>query len=127
MPTNDAVNTLDDLWERDLAGYEIAPGYYLELEHGLMGFFPAITTRDGEIVVCLARSQLSRVLKCLPARPARIGELFLLVNKSNGLAFNLSHPRERGKWLKPFLILSEKKLASLCARENSFAWSPGLL
>ena len=73
----------------DLSDFRIGMGYWLELKHGLMGTFPALTTKDDEPFFCLNEGAVKMALSLLSKRPFRIEKVLLLINEKKKMAFDL--------------------------------------
>ncbi len=116
---------LGEMIEKDLAGFQLVKGYFLELEHGLMGFFPAIIASSEKIVVCSDILLLKKVWELLPKRPAKLREVLLLADVEQRFGFDVqSQYREKAE---PVHILSTGEFSELSQKPDSFKWSPGLL
>ncbi|MDD5340942.1 MAG: hypothetical protein PHC97_00720 [Patescibacteria group bacterium] len=125
---NDSIESLGHLLGQDLAGWQIAYYHCLKLKHGLMGYFPAITTAtvdatEPEIVGVLDKKLLRKVWQTLPKREAKIDTLLVLANTEKGIAFDLKGDVE----IMPLKIFSKKEIDELLTKENPFRWSPGLI
>ena len=118
---------LADVMSRDLAGFQLVKAYFLELEHTLMGFFPAITKKDKEMVVCLNKSLLEKVWNLLLRRSAKVVEVILLVNVHGG-CFGFDIRNENKENTKSVHILLEEEFLSLTEKseESPFEWASGL-
>lgn len=118
---------LADLFGCDLAGYQIAYCHFLELDHNLMGFFPAIY-ENRDIIVTLNKCDLEGVWKKLPRRPAKITSFLVLVQSGDGISIGFDIAKENNK---PFRIFSPESIESLCKRGdergNPVSWTPGLI
>jgi len=99
---------LAELLGKDLAGWQFVNGYFLELSHDVMGFFPAVVAKTDETVVCLSKKILGRVAECLPARESEVGECLLLVNTEKKQSFSIQC--NEGLWkLVPVYVLTEEE------------------
>lgn len=122
--------TLGGLFGKDLAGWQITPGHFLELQHGLMGTFPAILDDssgdgDGEMVLVIDKRLLRQVWDRVPRSKAKITTILVVANTELGVAFFLGENfrPEQGQALKLF---SAKDIAKLCEKRSPFRWAPGL-
>ena len=120
-----ATSKLSDFFGRDLAGWKIGYCYLLELEHGLMGSFPAITVEGKEVVVVTTKRLLKEVWDKLKKRSAKITSLLAIGNASEGLAFNLEGIGDKGQ-AKPMRLFEGPELHFMCKQANPFEWAPGL-
>lgn len=129
------MQSLEEVLGQDLMGFQLAAGYYLELKHGLMGFFPAVIRDDGtereEMVVCLNKASLRKVWDRLPPRSAKITRELLLVHPDQEKGFSIAafmhYFNYGGNKPGPLSILTEESSANLCEQEKPFAWAPGLV
>jgi hypothetical protein len=119
--------TLKDVMGNDLTGFQVVKAYFLELEHGLMGFVPAIIKKNKEMVVCLDKSLLEKVWNLLPRRKAKVVEAILLVKMDGSFGFDIRN--ENKEDTDPIHILSEKEFNGLTegGGDSPFGWAPGLL
>ena len=115
---------LADLFGCDLAGWQIAQCHFLELAHGLMGTFPAITVEGREVVAVLDKSLLRQVWDRLEQRQDKVTSLVVVMNPTSGIAFSLENYDKTEA--KPFRILTGKELDALCQKQSPFEWAPGL-
>lgn len=114
---------LGDLKGKDLAGYQFATAYLLKIDHGLMGFHPALVSESDEPVVCLTKKLLKEVWKRLPRRKAKVVEITILTNSI--LCFHIDdgiHPDR-----KPLPILTEEDFERLTQGTEPFVWAPGVV
>jgi len=123
---------LEDVMGMDLARFRLVRAYFLELDHTLMGFFPAIIRKNeiNEInemmVVCLDRALLKKVWDLLPKRRAKIGEVILLVNTDRNFGFDIQN--ENKEKTEPVHILTEREFKRLLKGDDDpFKWAPGLM
>lgn len=119
------LKKLADLFGCDLAGWQIAQCHFLELDHGLMGSFPAITTWGKEVVVVIDIIFLRPVWYCLERRSAKVTSFLAIANPTYGIAFNLAGYEKADTQL--IRIFSKEEIAALCQNSNSFRWHPGLI
>lgn len=121
--------TLFELLKKDwrAEGYQIKKVYYLELKHGLMGFFPAIFCADKEIVFTTDLSILEKVWKSLPPKYATLREHVAYVDEIRGIAYLDAQPAER-ETQEPFKLLTNDWLNTLVDTEDKpFKWAFGLI
>lgn len=107
--------------------YEIKQGYWLQLEHGLMGFFPAIFADDRKrLVITLDKELIVKVWRMLSPRRSKIGENLFYVVKDLGVAYANIDDKEMSE---PDRYLTQEEFDQLTADESArpFAWAPGLL
>lgn len=117
---------LFELLKGDESSYEIKPGFFAQLDHHLMGFFPAIFAEDRKrVVVTLSRELMIKVLETLPPRKFRIGENLFYVFKDHGVAYANIDDKESST---PDRYLTEEEFLKLTADgKKPFKWAPGLI
>jgi hypothetical protein len=116
---------LKKLMEGDQTGYQLHTGYILELQHGLMGFFPAIFKTTKKIVVMLDLELLKKVAATLTPRPFTITSNIFQVNQKLGVAYPMLTNTEDSK---PQVVLTDAELNRLTAEDSHpFEWAPGLI
>lgn len=118
------LQTLGELFDRDLAGWRIARCHFLERAHGLMGTFPALVAETGEVVVTLDEETLERVKECLPPRGSKVTRLTVVIHPESGTAFSLLGREFEA--MTPLCVLTREAVDALCEKEDAFRWSPGL-
>lgn len=128
------IQSLSEILGKDLVGYQLAWGYYLELGDGLMGFFPAVVRNDEieqePMVICLNKASLRKVWDRLEARPARIGRTLFLITPDQDTGFSVTaFANYFGGSNKPGStpVLTDEAMDKLCKIEKPFAWACGLL
>ena len=120
------VGNLGGIIGKDLAGFRISPVFWLELEHGRMGFFPARTARDAEMVVVTERTVLRIAWEKLPRRRAKIRGKFALIHPEMEIGF-IFHNDITGEE-ESIRVFSREGLEQLAGEaESPFEWTPGLL
>jgi hypothetical protein len=117
---------LSGLFGHDLAGWQIAYCHFLELDHGLMGTFPAID-ENRKIVATLNKPALEKVWKQLRRRKAKVSSIMVIANPASGVAFSLDRGYFTPEQIEPLDIFSDEQIEALCAKEGSVRWAPGLI
>jgi hypothetical protein len=122
--------TLGGLFGKDLAGWQITSGYFLELKHGLMGTYPAILDDvsgdgDGEIVLVIEKRLLHEVWKRVPRANAVITTILVVANTELGVAFFLGD-NYRPEQKQVLRLFSDGDIAKICEKRTTFRWAPGL-
>jgi len=113
-----------ELLKGDLLDFEIKKYYYLELEHELMGCFPAIFSGTDEIVITTDLEILSDVWKTLPPKRSKISFNYGYVSKSKNFAYPILGESEYDRETSnPFRLLTSQVDISTM----SFCWAFGLL
>jgi hypothetical protein len=114
---------LSDLVGQDLAGWIITECYFLELKHGLMGSFPAVSD-DKEVIATLNKSALGKVWDQLEKRPAKVSSLRVIAHPEKGVAFCLDNYMKGDT--EPLRTLSTEEITALCEKKDAIQWAPGL-
>ena len=113
-----------------LRNFQIRKAYCPELKHGLMGFFPAIFKDDDKrIVVCLSKDLAEKVVKMLPDRKSKIGELPVLANVVDAYCFDLNFFHrgfDDAMEREELRILTEAEFEKI-KKQEPFMWAPGLI
>lgn len=123
---NTVPKTLGEVMDKDLAGFQQVEAHYLQLSHGLMGFFPALISETGEIVICLDRELLVKVMEKLPKRRSRIDKLQILANIPGQFGFEVGNPN--GKDTQSLHILTAEEFEQRVQQDKKpFKWAPGLV
>ncbi len=118
---------LFEVLKGDPSSYELQVGYFLSLEHGLMGFFPAIFADDSKrVVVTLSKPLIEKVWKMLPPRKSRLSHNTFYVVKTHSVAFADVDDKERSG---PDRYLTEEEFEQLTSdpENKPFKWAPGLI
>jgi hypothetical protein len=121
--------TLKELIEKgDHAGFRLMVGYYVELTHGLMGFFPAIESQSEKMVVTVDPELLKRVWKTLTPRRSKASTQLTYANAETGVAYFIPEKYQQLEESKPFGILTYGRFDELMAGPKpAFKWAPGLI
>lgn len=112
----------------NLSDFRIGMGYWLELKHGLMGTFPALTTKDDEPFFCLNEDAVRKALSLLSKRSFRINKTLLLINEKKKTAFDLLvvvRRWDRGEESESAPIFTEDDLGGM--KVGDLKWAPGLV
>jgi len=91
--TEASVSIPEDLKEvlcRDLRGYSLRIGFSVELQHGLMGYFPAVISRTKVPVVVFDLNLLMRVWMTLNPLLSKPTPCLYYHNKTQNIAFEVS-------------------------------------
>ena len=101
--------------------------YFLELEHGLMGQFPALIKGDGNprnwrMVITLDRGLLVKVQALLSPRRCKVTQINFSVNHSMKIGYEVS---ESGSGTSHRLFDQCEFDALIAADPKPFLWAPG--
>jgi len=111
----------------NLPGWQPAYAYFMEISHGLMGFFPAITSESHKIVVCLDRSDLEKIWTQLPIRNVKVNKELFHINMAKKLVIPMNSPRQGDADSEDFFLIAKGDLPGYLAKQYFFAWAEGLL
>lgn len=123
--------TLSELLKSDpiKAGFELQYVYYLEIKHGLMGFFPAILSSDKRIIFTTDLRLLERVWKILDPRRATVRMEMAYVNRELGLFYIERNRPEEREDEEPSKLLTTTEFDKLVGSNEApppFIWTSGL-
>ena len=110
-------------------GYKLRRGYFLQLKHGLMGFFPAIIPGEDRVVVSLDPELLREVWAILPPRRSEMVSNLFYVNEELGVGFPILETNDFGmESSRPDKMLTREEFSALIAAEPTpFRWARGLV
>jgi len=109
-------------------GYQLQKCYYLALEHGLMGFFPAIVKSDKRMVITTDQSLLTDIWKLLSPRHSKMRSFTGYVHERKGVVYPDKTEQFEQEQATPEALLGRKTFEQLVAKEKeSFEWAPGLV
>lgn len=111
-------------------GFALSKLYYLELDHTLMAFFPAIIYEGKRIIISTDREFIKEVWKLLEPRQSKMSEL--VGYAGSGVAYGRAQGSQVEKEdAKPIRMLTPEELKDLIVAstdENpTFGWARGLL
>ena len=103
-------------------GWQVEIAYYLELDHTLMGQFPALIAGTERVVITLDQSLLEKVRLLLPKRRSKVSSGNFIVNHQIGYGYPV--------WenARPRQLFTEAEFDAMIANNpHPFAWAPGLI
>ena len=110
----------------DKSGYELSIIYFLEIKHGLMGTFPAISIDDRSIFITTDLAVLEVLWQKLPRRDSKISRRIAYVNKETKVGFVLgSGDVAEDLARKPVRLFFMDDLSK--HPEEKFRWANGLI
>lgn len=80
---------LADLHDTELCDWKTSQGYALELQHGLMGYFPLID-ENKKIVVALDKEILKKIWESLTTHKVTLDQFSCMVNKETHTVIPIS-------------------------------------
>lgn len=113
---------LSDIFDLNLNEWKIGEVFLLELDHGLMGFFPAITKHETVIIV-RDKKLLKPVWEILPRRKAKITKLLAICHSRFNFGFNIA----AGEDTESFCVFTETDIQALVGKTDSVMWASGIL
>ena len=123
---------LNELLQRpEKKDFGITVVYFLELSHGLMGFFPAVFTADTKRVVLTSDLLLLKaVWETLTPRRSQIGQAYFCLNPVLSIGYEVRGDSggDEQKRSKPQQILTREEFDRLIAEVGEpFQWALGLV
>jgi hypothetical protein len=118
-----------ELLSGDKSGYEIKEIYALSLEHGLMGYFPAVfVEKRKRIIITSDPSLIFRVWESLEPRKSRLDTELAWVNESLSICYLIKGHSEHDKLTsRPHRLLNEEEHRILKQDgAQPYRWAPGL-
>ncbi|MBL7021845.1 hypothetical protein ISR92_00755 [Patescibacteria group bacterium] len=115
---------LNELSDVERSKLSIATGYFLELDHGLMGFHPAVIPETGKMVVCTDKDLIKEVWETLSPRKSKLGSGQVLVSQDGKFAFDAS--KSDAERLN---VVSREVFDQRMADKErpAFEWAPGVI
>lgn len=109
-------------------GWILSKIYLMELEHGLMGFFPALVAScDKRVVITTDLRLLEKVWKIIEPVSARLSCHVAYVNEDLVFAYVDESDQYDRENSGPLPILNEVEFKELSDDKEPFVWAPGLL
>lgn len=120
---------LHELLKGDTSEWPIKEFYFLELQHGLMGFFPAILESEKRVVIAIDHDVILRVLTMLTPRRSKLVTNRGYVNERLGILYPiLGDNALLQEDSKPQKFVAVSEFNSLTSNgANPFIWAPGLV
>jgi hypothetical protein len=126
MSEGKKVEKLGDIMGKEIESWRVGWIFFLELDHRLMGTFPAILTEDTDVIIVVAEKPLLRkVWEGVPRRRSRISKVMAVYNLELGIAFDIRNPRNERT--QPLRVFSADEVESLAAQSGAFKWAPGMM
>lgn len=115
---------LFEFMKRPVPGFEQKMLYWLELDHGLMGAFPAVIHEERRVIFMTDITLVRRVWKTMRWRRSKIRENMAYVNAEGTVAYLVRKDAEESL---PQPVLTEEEFNELLGRNpQPFQWAPGL-
>lgn len=110
-------------------GFNLTKAYFLELEHGLAGFFPAVLEEGDtdDMIVVTEISVLESVWRIIEPRKAQLVECTVYFNPEKGYCYGDAQHRFEQELRKPFKVLTQDYFDALEKNEDTVRWAYGLL
>lgn len=113
----------------DMREYKMKKFFYLEIMHGLKGFFPAVVQTTKQVVVTVDIDLLKNIWEILPKRPSKISCGRGYYNERLGVLYPVTGTSEHDhKDSTPLRVISEISFGEL-VKNNSrpFGWALGII
>lgn len=118
---------LKELQVGDQTGYKLAPIFLLELDHTLMGFFPAEVKGTKRILMSTDRLLMFKVWRSLEPQKSKMTTVQSYVNEELGICYPINGSSDYElKSSRPHRLLSEAELESFLKVKDSLKWASGL-
>ena len=123
------LENLQQVVDGDQEGFELRTGYSLFLDHGLMGYFPAIYKHDEEEIICFDKELIEKVWALLSPRKSKIRSELFYVNRQTGYCYAIPPDKYYGpEKMEAIEFLTQEKFEKLIAENpEPFEWAPGLV
>lgn len=120
---------LFELLKGDLSDYSLQHIYYLELTHGLMGFFPAVYNDEAEDIIATTDVMLLIELwKTLEPRKSKMNKITAYVDAAGEIAYPDKDSQREREESTPMELLTRERFERLsAAQEEPFRWAFGLI
>ncbi len=118
-----------ELLKKIPAGFEIKEYYYLQLDHGLMGFFPAVFVGSKRVVITTDIELAKEAWGTMTPRKSKLSHNLGHVNEQLGIVYPiLGDDQYEKEESKPLQLLTRTEFEGLLAvSPHPFQWAPGLL
>lgn len=103
--------------------YQIKPCYYLELKHGLMGFFPAVINDTRRMIITSDKDLIEKIWERLSPRQSKMDEDLFYIHENGLIGFPAKH-WNGDQNAKACHLMTEEEFEILI---NPFEWAPGLI
>jgi|GEM_PF-2222302 len=119
----------------DLVGWSLREAYWAQLEHGLMGTFPALvndpenTEAEGELFFCTDKEVLREILILLPRRPFRLSKNLVLLSPDKSYGFCVQALFEQWRMdrqSESVRVVTRDDMTTLSS-PGLFRWASGLI
>jgi hypothetical protein len=104
--------------------YQIKSCYYLELVHGLMGFFPAIINGTKRMIVTTDKDLIVKIWEKLSPRKSKMNDDFFYVHEDGLVGYPAKHWTGDDSKSIACHLMAEEEFEILT---NPFEWAPGLI
>ncbi len=108
-------------------GYQLETVYFLELEHNLMAFLPAVIHAEKRIIFCLDRGLIIDVWRTLMPRPSKLKSCVFYFHPEKRIGFeNVDDNAARERSLQQRMFTREEYNELLRSDPAAISWAPGL-
>jgi hypothetical protein len=124
------LTKLAELVDRDLTGWILTRCYFLELDTRSSGRYPAITSKDGSVVLVREQELLQQVLRCMSTYEqflrTKISSILFLLHPASGLGFSLQVTPAEMNTVR-VRVFTNEDVEALCQHERPFEWASGCI
>jgi hypothetical protein len=116
---------LFEFLKKPLPGFQLQKFYWLEVAHGLMGWFPAVFQEEHRVVMIADLELVGRVWKTMSPCNSKVGENLGYVSQDLNIVYPMIDDQEESK---PGKLLTVEEFEDLLSKnEHPFLWAPGIL
>jgi len=109
-------------------GYHLEKVFFLQLDHGLMAFLPAVIHSKRRIIMCLDKDLLVQIWKTLEPRQSRMESQTCWVNEQKKMAYVDAIDQTGREESKPQKLLTRDEYEKIQEQgSESITWAPGLI
>ena len=117
---------LEELLNGNQEGFEVKMCYWLQLDHGLMGTFPAILKDTKIVILTHDKETIVRVWRSLKPRRSKMTTGPWMVSEQIGIAYNVPPQASDHKHSLPHKLFRRDEINTYFAVDpNPFDWAPG--
>lgn len=109
-------------------GYRLEKVFFLQLEHSLWAFLPAVIHSKKRIIMCLDQALLVEIWKTLEPRRSRMNSHMCWVNEQRGIAYANVVDQDEQERTRPEKLLTRDEYEKIPKEgPESIKWAPGLI
>lgn len=109
-------------------GYHLEKVFFLQLEHSLCAFLPAVIHSKRRVIMCLDKALLVQIWKTLEPRQSRMESQTCWVNEQKKIAYTDAIDQTEREESKPQKLLTKDEYEKIPKQgSESITWAPGLI